>query len=220
MPLRVYYFALLRERLGLREELLELPAGTPVRAALASLCARRPLLEPYLAAVRVAVNQEFVDLDHALGPDDELALIPPVAGGSGGYARLSHEAIGLAEVVDAVSGPGQGGVVTFVGNVRGENRGQTVVRLEYEAYEPMALKVMGRLCAELSAARPGLRVAMVHRLGVLGVGETAVVIAAAAPHRAEAFWGCREAIDRLKEQVPIWKKEVTADGATWLSNKP
>ena len=113
-----------------------------------------------------------------------------------------------------------GGIVTFVGAVRGESRGQPIRHLEYEAYPGMAERAMQEICDEAAAKWPGVRVAMAHRTGRLEVGELAVVVSAAAPHRAEAFEACRFAIDALKERVPIWKKEVAVDGAWWVEETP
>ena len=123
-------------------------------------------------------------------------------------------------MLEAVSGPERGGVVTFTGAVRGVSRGQRVRYLIYEAYEPMALRSLRVLAGEIEAALPGVQVAVVHRLGLLQVGEVAVVIAAAAPHRADAFTACQRTIDILKHTVPIWKKEVTEAGETWVSPTP
>ena len=130
------------------------------------------------------------------------------------------EPLSLDRVVAAVRGPGMGGIVTFVGQVRDHNQGHDVVRLEYEAYEDMANKVMAKLCDKIESEIPGARLAVEHRIGVLGIGEEAVAIAAAAPHRAEAFQACRALIDQLKEEVPIWKKEVAPNGEEWLGMGP
>src|SRR5690606_15780619 len=126
----------------------------------------------------------------------------------------------LDRCVAAVQDRDMGGVVTFTGVVRRHNRGLEVERLEYEAYTEMAEKVMRALCDEIEAELPGCRLAVEHRVGSLGVGDVAVVIAAAAPHRAEAFAACRAMIDRLKERVPIWKKETTPDGSAWIGLGP
>jgi molybdopterin synthase catalytic subunit len=120
----------------------------------------------------------------------------------------------------AVQGPGIGGVVTFTGLVRLHSRGTTIDHLEYEAYPAMAVKVMVQLCEEIEGEIEGARLAVEHRTGTLAIGEIAVVIAAAAPHRAEAFAACRAMIDRLKDRVPIWKKEVGVDGAEWVGLGP
>ena len=134
--------------------------------------------------------------------------------------EVTTEVLSLDAVVAAVGGESLGGVVTFSGVVRRESRGKRIVRLEYEAYAPMAAKKMASIVAGIEAEVPGARVAMMHRVGVLGVGEVAVVIAAAAAHRAEAFEACRLAIERLKESVPIWKKEIAEDGEEWIGLGP
>jgi molybdopterin synthase catalytic subunit len=221
MRVTILYFAILRERLGRDREALELPAGADVAAARAAIGARHPELASLLPAVRGAVNRAFVADGHALAEGDELALIPPVAGGAGAKVAIGAAPLSLEEVVAVVEGPGRGGVVTFAGVVRREGHQiPDVVRLEYEAYDVMALEVFAAIAAELEAELPGVRVAIHHRTGPLVVGETAVVIAAAAPHRAEAFSACRAAIDRLKERAPIWKKEIGESGAAWLGLGP
>lgn len=221
MKVHVRYFAVVRERLGRDEESLELPPGADVAAALAALAARHEevgVLRPYLKA---AVNQTVVEADHPLADGDELALIPPVAGGAGRLARVvADRAPSLEAVVAAVSDPGAGGVATFTGLVRAHSRGRAVARLEYEAYVPMAEKVFHELCDEIEAELPGVRLAVEHRVGTLAVGDVAVTIAAAAPHRGEAFRACQAMIDRLKERAPIWKKETGPDGATWVGLGP
>ncbi|MBS1149489.1 MAG: Molybdenum cofactor biosynthesis protein MoaD / Molybdenum cofactor biosynthesis protein MoaE [Myxococcaceae bacterium] len=215
------YFAAARERAGCSEERVLLADGAPVRELLQALCTLHPALVPLLPHLRVAVNQEFSSLDAKVPAGAEVALIPPVAGGSGDPAFLVTDApLSLDAVVRAVSGKGQGGVVTFSGAVRDATSGKSVVRLEYEAYAPMAEKKLAEIASEAAAQWPGARVAIHHRVGVLSPGELAVVIAASTPHRAEAFAACRHAIERLKADVPIWKKEVYADGAVWVGLGP
>ena len=229
MQIEVLYFAILRERARLERETLTLAAGADVAAARAAIAARHPALATLLPRVQAAVNRAMVADGHALADGDELALIPPVAGGSAGAdgnrgargvpARIAIGAAPLAldDVVTMVAGPGRGGVVTFAGVVRRDGHALgDVVRLEYEAYVEMALEVLAAIADELEREHPGARVAIHHRVGALVVGETAVVIAAAAPHRAEAFAACRAAIDRLKERAPIWKKEIGESGDVWL----
>jgi MoaE-MoaD fusion protein len=230
MRVTVLYFAILRERVGLEREELELARAADVGAARAAIAARHPALATLLPAVRAAVNRAFVLDAHALADGDELALIPPVAGGADGPLAESQVipkvAIGPKtlvpeDVVAVVAGPGRGGVVTFAGVVRRQgHRLADVVRLEYEAYDAMAVEVLAAIAAEIEAELPGTCVAIHHRTGALVVGETAVVIAAAAPHRAEAFAACRAAIDRLKERAPIWKKEIGESGSEWLGLGP
>ncbi len=134
--------------------------------------------------------------------------------------RVSDEALSLEEVVGAVSVEEHGGIVTFTGVVRAVSRGKRIVRLEYEAYRPMAERKMREIGEGVATEIPGVKVAIVHRVGTLAVGEAAVVIAASAPHRAQAFEACRLAIDRLKESVPIWKKEIAEDGEEWIGLGP
>ncbi len=139
------------------------------------------------------------------------------------YCRLSDQALSLQEVIDAVSGPhlpGQGGVTTFTGIVRDRNLGKDVIRLEYEAYPRLVLDTLAQIIRGIERDIGGSKVAIVHRAGVLAVGDAAVVIAASAPHRPEAFDACRRAIEELKREVPIWKKEVSPSGEEWLGMRP
>jgi molybdopterin synthase catalytic subunit len=228
MRITVLYFAVFRERLGRADDVVELPAGARVRDAIELLAGRHPAIAALRGRFRVAVNQDFTDDDQVLADGDEVALIPPVAGGAGEpgverperHVRLLDEPLSLDRCVAAVSGPGMGGIVTFTGAVRRHSRGVVVDRLEYEAYGAMALREMTRLCDELEAELPGTKLAVEHRVGKLAIGDLAVVIAAAAPHRAEAFTACRAMIDRLKDRVPIWKKEIGEDGAEWVGLGP
>lgn len=223
MKLRVLYFAVFREKLGHEDDVLELAEGARVRDAITALAARHAPIERLRGRFRVAVNQDFADDDHPLHDGDELALIPPVAGGSGApgrHVQLLPTPLSLDRCIAAVGGAAMGGIVTFTGMVRRQSRGTVVDHLEYEAYGAMALREMTRLCDEIEAEIAGIRLAVEHRVGRLEVGDVAVVIAAAAPHRAEAFAACRAMIDRLKDRVPIWKKEVGDDGAEWIGLGP
>lgn len=223
MRIKVLYFAVFKERLGRAEEILEVPSGNRVKDAVDLLCSRYWDVSSLRGNFRIALNQEFIDDEQIFLKDgDELALVPPVAGGSGPdrHVRLLDEPLSLDRVVTAVSGPGMGGIVTFTGAVRRHSRGTTVDKLEYSAYDGMAVKEMTKLCDEIEAEMPGTRLAVEHRVGSLSIGDVAVVIAAAAPHRAEAFAACRAMIDRLKDRVPIWKKEFGEDGAEWVGLGP
>jgi molybdopterin converting factor subunit 1 len=219
MKIQVRYFAVLRERLRSEGEVLELPDGATVGDALDALAGRHEGFGGLRGRCQTAVNQTMVRADEVLRDGDELALIPPVAGG-GRHVRLLDEALSLDRVVRAVSSPDAGGVVTFTGVVRRVSAGREVERLEYEAYGEMAEKVMRELCDQIEGEIAGARLAVEHRVGALVVGDAAVVIAASAPHRAEAFAACRALIDRLKEHVPIWKKEIGPDGAEWVGLGP
>jgi molybdopterin converting factor subunit 1 len=221
MRVNVRYFAVVRERLGLDVEVVEVADGADARAALDALAERHAPLAPLRGHLRVAVNQEVVSLDHRLADGDELALIPPVAGGAERLARIvSDRPPSMDAVVAAVRGPHTGGVVAFVGLVRDRSQGRDVVKLDYEAYAEMAEKVFRELCEEIEARHPGVRLAVEHRVGALEVGDVAVAIAAAAPHRGEAFRACAEMIDELKQRAPIWKKETGPDGTYWVGMGP
>lgn len=220
---RLLYFALLRERIGRAEEPLALPAGATVADLVERLAGVHPVVAGLRRTLQVAVNHAMVPPDTALADGDEVALIPPVSGGSDAaeprspLCRLSNEPLSWQEVVDAVSGPTQGGLVVFCGVVRDHNQGKQVVRLDYEAYDAMAARTMAHIAERIEAEHPGVRLAMVHRVGTLQIGEPAVLVAASAPHRAAAFTACRAAIDQLKRDVPIWKKEFSPDGEEWLA---
>ena len=221
----VRFFAVVRERLGREEETLALAPGATVATALDALVERYAALAPLRPYVQVAVNQAMAAPGCVLVDGDEIALIPPVAGGAGTGA-LRHARIvadrppSLEACVAAVRGPDAGGIATFTGMVRARSQGRDVTRLEYEAYAEMAEKVFRELCEEIEREFAGVRVALEHAVGTLAVGDVAVVIAAAAPHRAEAFRACEAMIDRLKERAPIRKKETGPDGTTWVGMRP
>ena len=217
MALTVLYFAAAREAAGTdREEIAGPPAN--VGALRQLLVARHPRLERLLPRCRIAVDEEFAEDEDPVPEAAELAVIPPVSGGSGRF-RVLDEPLDLGEVVRAVSGPERGGVVTFTGDVRDSSHGRRVVRLEYEAYRPMAESKL-REIGESVGQEHGALVAICHRVGRLLPGESAVVIAAAASHRAPAFRACEAAIELLKRDAPIWKREVYEDGSEWVGLGP
>jgi molybdopterin synthase catalytic subunit len=218
MRIKVLYFAVLRERRGAQSETLELPAGGDVAMALATIAKQHPQVASLLPRVQVAVNQVIAPATALLTDDDELALIPPVSGGAANRIAVRDVPLALGDVVDVVLSPDRGGLVTFTGLVRRHGKVPNVVRLEYEAYRAMAERVLGEIADEIEREIPGSRVAIHHRVGSLAVGDAAVVVAAAAPHRAPAFEACRAAIDRLKARAPIWKKEIGETGAEWIEH--
>jgi MoaE-MoaD fusion protein len=204
----VKLFAGLRERAGTAEREVELPDG----ARLAQVWPELELgSEP--PGLLYAVNRRYADPDTILGDGDEVALIPPV---SGGAFRLSETPLDPAQVIDEVRSDHAGAVATFVGTTRAESRGRTVHYLEYEAYGGMAEDVMAELAGELKERYDLCEVAILHRTGRVEIGGISVVIAVSAPHRADALAACRDAIDRLKEIVPLWKKEVYEGGEEWI----
>jgi molybdopterin synthase catalytic subunit len=213
----VKLFGSAREESGAKELSLELAEGARVAELRARLARELPAVGRLGLRLRVARNLELVGEDAALAEGDELALLPPVSGGAG-RVTLSERPLDPSEVAGRVAGPDAGGLVLFVGSVRDASRGHAIRFLEYEAYPPMALREMERIADAAAERWPGARVAIAHRVGHLQVGELAVVVAAVAPHRAEAFAACRFAVDALKERVPIWKKEVAGDGAWWVDD--
>ena len=214
MRVTILYFAAARERAGLSTESLDLPDGATAAQALAAVCERHPALQALAGKLRVAVDQDFAPPDRKLRAGCEVALIPPVSGGSGVH-RLGPEPIALDAALHAVEGTDCGAVVSFTGTVRSSNHGQAVVRLEYEAYPEMALRVFGQIAGE-ARERWGARLAIHHRIGALQPGEVSLVIAAAAPHRADAFEACRHAIETLKKDAPIWKREFYPAVSSWV----
>lgn len=217
MPIEILYFAGARDAAGTPRETLAAAPAT-VRDLRRALEVAHPALARVLARCRIAVDQEFVDDDAPLADGAEVAVVPPVAGGAPRFAVVDRP-LTLSEVVDAVTSPGLGGIVTFTGTVRDATRGKRVLRLEYEAYAGMAEKKLAEIGAAVAAAH-GVEVAIVHRVGILAPGDAAVVIACAAPHRTAAFRACEECIERLKRDVPIWKREVFEDGSEWVGLGP
>ncbi|WP_242393726.1 molybdopterin converting factor subunit 1 [Anaeromyxobacter oryzisoli] len=217
MPIHVLYFAGARDAAGTPREALE-PVPASVADLRRALAERHPALARLLPRCRIAVDEEFADDGAPLRDGAEVALVPPVAGGAPLFAVVDRP-LALAEVVEAVSAPELGGIVTFTGTVRSDTRGRRVLRLEYDAYRPMAERKLAEI-GEAVGREYGARVAMVHRVGVLAPGEAAVVIACAAAHRTPAFRACEACIERLKQDVPIWKREVFEDGSEWVGMGP
>jgi MoaE-MoaD fusion protein len=215
MRVTLLYFAAARERAGVARESVELREGATAADARETACAAHPGLRAIAERLRLAVDQEFSSGDRALRDGSEVAFIPPVSGGAGAH-RISDGPLSVDAPVQAVTGTDCGAVVTFVGTVRDHNRGRAVVRLDYEAYREMALRVFARIEEEAHARWPGTRVSIHHRIGTLQPGAISVVIAAASPHRADAFSACRHAIESLKKDAPIWKREHYEDGSEWV----
>jgi molybdopterin synthase catalytic subunit len=216
VTVRVRLFAILRERAGSEAVEVELPERATVSDALAAL-AERPGLDELLSRlpVRMAVNREYADEGTRLDQGDELALIPPVSGGADIHAAVTDEPLSVERVSGLVGRPGAGAIVIFQGTTR------DVARLQYEAYREMAeerIAVILRGCVE----RYGLEAAAAeHRIGLVPLGVSSVIVAVSAAHRGEAFAGARDAIDRIKAEAPIWKREVegadpAADGGRWV----
>ncbi|HXT19242.1 MAG TPA: molybdenum cofactor biosynthesis protein MoaE [Thermoanaerobaculia bacterium] len=220
MRVHILAFASAADALGRDEQELEVDDGTTVAALCELLAARHPGLQPLLGRLAWAVDGEVVRGDAPLRDGAEVALLPPVSGGSGPLARLTDEPLDVDAVVAAVAGADCGAIVTFVGTVRDRHDGRPVARLTYSAYRPMAERRLAALAGELEE-RHRARVAIVHRLGTLDPGEASVVIAVAAPHREAAYAASRECLERLKREVPVWKREHYRDGsARWREEEP
>jgi MoaE-MoaD fusion protein len=211
-------FARLREQAGGERFALELPGGSTVADAYAELRRLHPALEARRDSVRAAVNQEFAGWDDALAEGDEVAFIPPVSGGAdnGVLFELTDQPLDARRLEVAVARAGAGAICTFTGVVRDNSRGRETTRLKYEAYPGMAESQMRAIAAEIADRWPEARVAMAHRTGLLEIGEASVVVAVSSPHRGDAIAACKWGIDRLKETVPVWKKEFFADGEVWI----
>jgi molybdopterin synthase catalytic subunit len=213
-------FATLRERAHAAELVRDFPDGTTVAEIWKHLVGEFPALGGHHDSVGFAVNQEYVEGDFKPHQGDEIAFIPPVSGGAHdsriGRITIGREPIDVAALEREVADPAAGAIVSFTGTTRRDNAGRKVLRLEYEAYEPMALSEMRKLANEAIQRWKIVRIAIAHRIGVVEIGETSVAIAISAAHRGEAFEACRFAIDRLKEVVPIWKKEHFEGGEVWI----
>ena len=204
------------------------PTGTSAGDLLALLVVERPALDRLQPILLLMINHEYADRSQLLADGDEVALIPPVSGGSAESVepaasparfRVQTEAIDPRAVEARVFDESIGGIVTFIGTVRNHARGKTVVALDYEAYQPAAERMLIRIGGEVEERWGVTSFAIVHRTGMLQVGEVSVVIVAAAAHRAEAFAACEYAINRIKEIVPIWKQEHYADGTHWVGTE-
>src|ERR1700694_382674 len=219
IAVRARLFARLREQAGRDDESLELPAGSTVADVYAALRKSHPGLETDRHAVRAAVNQEFAGWDAVVADGDEVAFIPPVSGGAHGVGvlfELTAAPLDARRLEAGVAHKGAGAICTFTGVVRDNSRGRSVTHLDYEAYGEMAIAQMRRIGDEIAERWPEARVAMAHRTGKLDIGEASVVVSVSCPHRGEAIAACKWGIDRLKESVPIWKKEHAADGTYWI----
>jgi molybdopterin synthase catalytic subunit len=219
MRVRVLLFAGLREAVGKKDLVLELPAEAIVKDLMDRMEKSFPILAGYRGRLLVSLNQAHADPDAILRDGDEVALLPPLSGGSD-RVWVQAAPLSMDQLLAEVRAPGCGAIVTFAGVVRDHSRGRAIDHLEYEAYVPMAEKEMRAIREQVTQRWPEVRLAMSHRIGRLELGEAAVMIVAAAPHRAAAFDACRFVIDTLKQSVPIWKKEFAEDGAHWVEENP
>jgi molybdopterin synthase catalytic subunit len=228
MRVRVLFFGQLREIVGVREESAELAGAATVKDVFEHYARKFPELGKFAGKVAASVNQEYAQWNARVADGDEVGFLPPVSGGAGrdceGHeardeVRLTREALRVDAATAGIREPGDGALVVFDGFVRDNFKGRRTTYLEYEAYEPMALAQMREIAAQMREKFRVNRTVMVHRLGRLELGETSIVIAVTAAHRAAAFDACRYAIDTLKRTVPIWKKEFFADGSVWAEGE-
>jgi MoaE-MoaD fusion protein len=227
MHVRVLFFGRLKEIVGKSEEDAELSEGARVEDLFARYGRTFPELAKFRPSVVASVNQEFAEWRATLASGDEVAFLPPVSGGAiaaettaeDDICALVQTPIGTSEIVAQLKAPPDGAVVVFEGIVRNHSGNRSTLYLEYEAYEAMAIAKMREIGAEMREKYSIRRYAMIHRLGRLEIGETAVLVVVCSAHRAAAFDACRFAIDTVKRNVPIWKKEFLRDGAVWAEGE-
>jgi molybdopterin synthase catalytic subunit len=224
VQIRVLFFGLLKDICGGSEARLELPAGSTAGSVFEHYAASFPRLREMASSIVLARNHEFAATAEPLFDGDEVALLPPVSGGKmpeirdpeGHYFALTRDPICIRDLENRLLQGLDGASVTFQGVVRNNTSGRRTLRLEYECYEPMAIRKMAEIGREIAAAHAVSRVGMVHRLGTMEIGEASVVIVVTAPHRRPAFDAALEGINRLKKLVPVWKKEFFEDGEIWV----
>lgn len=224
MRVRVLFFGQLKDIVGVAQEEADLSDGARVEDLFERYGRRFPKLAEFRPSIAASVNQEYATWRASLSSGDEVAFLPPVSGGqqtavADDIFQIVREVIRPRELVESLKAPEDGAVVVFDGFVRNSFKGRRTLYLEYEAYEPMALAKMREIGAQIRAKFPIHRLAIVHRLGRLEIGETSVLIAVSSPHRHAAFDACHYAIDTLKRAVPIWKKEYFAGGANWAEGE-
>lgn len=224
MQVRVLFFGQLREIVGTAQDEADLSEGARVEDLFETYGRRFPQLAEFRLSIAASVNQEYADWRALLRAGDEVAFLPPVSGGqetalAADIVQLVRDPIDAGAIRESLKAPENGALVVFDGFVRNNCKGRQTLYLEYEAYEPMAEVKLRGIVAHIRANFDVHRVAIVHRLGRLRIGETSVLIGVSSAHRAAAFDACRYAIDTLKRAVPIWKKEYFADGAGWAEGE-
>jgi MoaE-MoaD fusion protein len=231
MEIRVLFFGLLKDVCGRAEDQLQTPDGVDAGFVFDYYAARYPRLGAMAPSIVIARNHEFTARNQPLADGDELALLPPVSGGSakaaiheiadpeGHYFALTRHPIDVRALETTLLQGLDGAIVTFQGVVRNNTRGRATLRLDYECYEAMAIRKMAEIGRAIAAEFALSRIAMVHRLGTMEIGEASVVVIATAPHRRPAFDAAHEGINRLKRLVPVWKKEYFADGEVWVEGE-
>jgi len=225
---KVLFFGMLKDIAGRSNEVVDVPDGATVGDVFEHFADSFPRLKEYQKSILMARNQEFARPEEPVAPEDEIAFMPPVSGGSaeresitpeGHFFALTRRPIDAGALKELLLQGSDGAVVVFEGVARNNTRGRPTRHLDYECYEPLALKTMARLGGEIAATHEIGRIGIVHRLGRIEIGETSVAIVVTAPHRKAAFAAASEAIDRLKKTVPIWKKEYFEDGEVWVEGE-
>jgi molybdopterin converting factor subunit 1 len=225
MRIRVLFFGLLKDICGRAEDLLELPEGSTAGSVFEHYAVAFPKLRAMASSIVVARNHEFSPATERISDGDEVALLPPVSGGAysseiedpaGHLFAITREPLDSRAIETRILQGFDGAIVTFAGVVRNNTRGRATLRLEYECYEPMAIRKMAEIGREIADQFAVSRIALLHRLGTLEIGEASVIVVVAAPHRKPAFDAALEGINRLKKLVPVWKKEFFEDGEVWV----
>ena len=225
MQIKVLFFGQLRDVCGRSEDQLELPAGSRVGGVFQHYAAKFPMLQAMARSIVLARNHEFTGPETELAENDEIALLPPVSGGAplanitdpeGHYFALTRDSIDPRQLESRLLQGIDGALVTFLGVVRNNTKGRKTLRLDYDCYEPMALREMATIGREVAAQFGISRIAIVHRLGMMDVSEASVAVVVTSPHRRAAFDAALEGINRLKKTVPVWKKEFFEDGEIWV----
>jgi molybdopterin synthase catalytic subunit len=228
---KVLFFGVLKDVVGRAEDVLELAPGSRLEAVFDHYAGRHPRMREMAGSIILARNHEFSSLAAAVAEGDEVAFLPPVSGGSGRYTHeivqkpgdhffaLTREPVDARELEFRLLRGEDGAVVTFQGVVRNNTRGRRTLYLDYECYESMAVKMMADIGCQIVRSHAIGRIAIVHRLGRMQIGETSVAVVVTAPHRKAAFAAALEGIDRLKRLVPIWKKEHFEDGEVWVEGQ-
>jgi molybdopterin synthase catalytic subunit len=230
MTVKVLFFGQLKDIAGRTEDRLQLPDGAHLDSVFRHYAERFPKLHDLSRSIVMARNHEFAPLSSAITDGDEIAFLPPVSGGSAPYTHeiadpsghffaLTRQPIDSRALVALAQRPEDGAVITFEGVVRNNTKGRGTMFLDYECYEAMAIRKIAEIGRELAASMPIGKIAIVHRLGKMAIGEASVVIVVSSPHRKPAYEASLEAINRLKKLVPIWKKEHFADGEVWVEGE-
>jgi molybdopterin converting factor subunit 1 len=231
VQIRVLFFGVIRDVTGVREDSLNLPAGGNIGSVFEHYATRFPQLREMASSIVLALNQEFSPPTAPVAEGDEVAFLPPVSGGSGRFTHeiadaqtgnfyaLTREAIDSAALARRILRGEDGAIVNFEGVARNNTKGRMTRYLEYECYEAMAIKMMAQIGQDIAQSSSIGRIAMVHRLGRLEIGEASVAVIVTSPHRKAAFDAALEGINRLKRLVPVWKKEYFVDGEVWVDGE-